>query len=49
MNGIISKRAAGYENAAIEYGKEVLIIEVEEGTFIVKEYEPFRLIKQKGE
>ena len=42
VNGIISKRAAGYENAPIDYGKEVLIIEVLNGTFIVKEYEPFR-------
>lgn len=42
VNGLISKRAAGYENSAIDYGKEVLIIEVREGTFIVKEYEPFR-------
>lgn len=42
VNGVISKRAAGYENKAIDYGKEVLIIEVKEGTFIVKEYEPFR-------
>ena len=42
VNGIISKRAIGYENASIDYGKEVLVIEVKEGTFIVKEYEPFR-------
>ncbi|MCZ2259332.1 NfeD family protein [Sporosarcina sp. G11-34] len=42
VNGIISKRAAGYENASIDYGKEVLVIEVKDGTFIVKEYEPFR-------
>lgn len=42
INGRINKRAAGYENTAIDYGKEVLIIEVENGTFIVKEYEPFR-------
>lgn len=42
VNGLISKRAAGYEDAAIEYGKEVLVIEVKDGTFIVKEYEPFR-------
>lgn len=42
VNGIINKRAAGYENEPIEYGKEVLVIEVKEGTFIVKEYEPFR-------
>ncbi|BAQ09032.1 membrane protein [Bacillus sp. OxB-1] len=42
VNGIISKRAAGYENEPIEYDKEVLIMEVRDGTFIVKEYEPFR-------
>ena len=42
VNGVIAKRAAGYENQAIDYGKEVLIIEVKDGTFIVKEYEPFR-------
>ncbi|WP_342506864.1 hypothetical protein [Sporosarcina sp. FSL K6-2383] len=42
VSGILSKRAVGYENRAIEYGKEVLIIEVKDGSFIVKEYEPFR-------
>ena len=42
VNGLISKRAVGYENAPIDYDKEVLIIEVKNGTFIVKEYEPFR-------
>lgn len=42
VNGLISKRAAGYENSAIAYGKEALIIEVKDGTFFVKEYEPFR-------
>lgn len=42
VNGRINKRATGYENHAIDYGKEVLILEVESGTFIVKEYEPFR-------
>lgn len=42
VNGLISKRASGYENKAIDYGKEVLVIDVKEGTFIVKEYEPFR-------
>ena len=42
VNGLLSKRAAGYENTAIDYEKEVLIIEVKDGTFIVKEYEPFR-------
>lgn len=42
VNGRINKRAASYENQAIEYGKEVLIIEIKNGAFIVKEYEPFR-------
>ncbi|WP_203248214.1 hypothetical protein [Sporosarcina beigongshangi] len=42
VSGILSKRAVGYENTAIEYGKEVLIMEVKNGSFIVKEYEPFR-------
>lgn len=42
VNGILSKRAASYDNIAIDYGKEVLVIEVKDGTFIVKEYEPFR-------
>ncbi|SKB01712.1 hypothetical protein [Sporosarcina newyorkensis] len=42
VNGNLAKRAAGYENEAIEYGKEVLLIEEENGTFFVKEYEPFR-------
>ncbi|GKV66632.1 MULTISPECIES: hypothetical protein [Sporosarcina] len=42
VNGNLAKRAAGYENEAIEYGKEVLLIEVKNGTFFVKEYEPFR-------
>lgn len=41
-NGLVSKRAAGYEDKPIAYGKEVLIIEVKDGTFIVKEYVPFR-------
>jgi membrane-bound ClpP family serine protease len=42
VNGLISKRAAGLENAAIDYDREVLIIEIRDGTLIVKEYEPFR-------
>ena len=42
VNGVLSKRASGYENIPIDYGKEVLIIEVQTGTFVVKEYEPFR-------
>ena len=32
------KRAAGYDNEEIEYDKQVLIIEVKNGTFFVKEY-----------
>ncbi len=40
VNGIISKRAAGYDNEEIDYDKQVLIIEVREGTFLVKEYMP---------
>ena len=48
VNGLISKRAIGYENTAIEYDKEVLIIEVKNGTFIVKEYEPFRFAETKS-
>lgn len=42
VNGRINKRAASYEDNAIDYGKEVLIIEVRNGAFIVKEYKPFR-------
>lgn len=42
VNGLISKRASGYENSSIDYDKEVLVIDVKEGTLIVKEYEPFR-------
>lgn len=42
VNGLIPKRAAGYENSEIAYGKEVLILEIEDGALIVKEYEPFR-------
>lgn len=47
VNGLISKRAMGYENTAIGYDKEVLVIEVKDGTFIVKEYEPFRFKESK--
>ena len=42
INGVISKRAVGYDNEEIEYEKQVLIIEVENGTFLVKEYVPLR-------
>lgn len=40
INGIISKRAAGFDNEEIEYDKQVLIIDVKSGTFLVKEYVP---------
>ena len=39
------KRAAGYDNEEIDYGKEVLVIEVEDGTFLVREYEAFDFTK----
>ena len=42
-SGNLAKRATGLENEDIAYGKTVLIVEVEEGTFYVKEYEPFKL------
>lgn len=42
VNGRINKRATGYGNRAIEYGKEVLLIEMKGSAFVVKEYEPFR-------
>lgn len=40
VNGLISKRATGYDNEEIEYDKQVLIIDTDEGTFLVKEYVP---------
>ncbi|TQR07974.1 NfeD family protein [Psychrobacillus soli] len=42
VNGLISKRAAGYDQEEIDYDKQVLIIDVEDGTFLVKEYEPLK-------
>ncbi|WP_179965998.1 MULTISPECIES: hypothetical protein [Lysinibacillus] len=39
VNGIISKRATGFDNEAIEYDEEVLIIEAKDGTVYVKKYE----------
>lgn len=42
VNGLISKRASEYDNEEIGYGKQVLIIDVVEGTFLVKEYEPLK-------
>lgn len=41
--GIISKRAAGYDNEAIGQGRSVLIIEVTDGTLYVRDYEPMRI------
>ena len=38
VNGVIAKRAAGLDNEEIDYEKQVLIIEVKDGTFLVKEY-----------
>lgn len=38
VSGVISKRAAGYDNEEIEYDKQVLIIDFDNGTFLVKEY-----------
>ena len=42
VNGLISKRAAGYDKEEIEYEKQVLIIDIENGTFLVKEYVPLK-------
>ncbi len=39
VNGIISKRATGFDNEAIDYDEEVLIIEAKEGTVYVKKYD----------
>ena len=39
VSGLLNKRASGYDNEEIDYGKEVLVIEVEAGTFLVREYE----------
>ncbi len=41
VNGLIAKRATGFDNEEINYDKQVLIIEVKDGTFLVKEYVPF--------
>lgn len=48
VNGLLSKRATGYDNENIDYGKEVLVIEVTEGTFLVREYEAFAFNKNKN-
>lgn len=46
VNGLIPKRAVGLDNEEIPYGREVLVIEVKDGTLFVKEYEPFRVSNQ---
>ena len=38
--GMISKRAAGYDNEAIDQDEKVLIIEVNDGTLYVQAYKP---------
>ncbi|MGK7378941.1 hypothetical protein ACSFXN_13990 [Planococcus sp. 1R117A] len=38
--GIISKRATGFDNEAIGQDRQVLIIEVKDGTLYVRDYEP---------
>lgn len=38
--GMISKRAAGFDNEAIAQDRQVLIIEVNDGTLYVRDYEP---------
>ncbi|MFF3102757.1 NfeD family protein [Viridibacillus arvi] len=40
VNGLISKRAVGFDNEEIEYNQQVLIVEVKEGTVYVRAYEP---------
>ncbi|MCH4826504.1 MAG: hypothetical protein N2C11_04980 [Planococcus sp. (in: firmicutes)] len=37
-SGVISKRAAGYNNEAIDRDEKVIIVEVSEGTFYVQTY-----------
>ncbi|MGE7622246.1 hypothetical protein ACQKMD_04010 [Viridibacillus sp. NPDC096237] len=40
VNGLISKRAVGFDNEEVEYNQQVLIVEVKEGTVYVRAYEP---------
>lgn len=44
--GMISKRAAGYDNEAIGQDQKVLIIEVNDGTLYVQAYEPLDFTKK---
>lgn len=38
-SGMISKRATGYDNEAIDYDETVLVVDVKEGTLFVRTYE----------
>ena len=46
VSGLLHKRATGYDNEDIDYGKEVLVIDVKDGTFLVREYEAFDFMKK---
>lgn len=45
--GMISKRATGYDNESIAQDEQVLIIEIDDGTLYVRQYEPFVLSNKK--
>ncbi|WP_422122099.1 hypothetical protein DHX103_09720 [Planococcus sp. X10-3] len=45
--GMISKRATGYDNEPIAQDEQVLIIEIDNGTLYVREYQPFVLGNKK--
>lgn len=45
--GMISKRAAGYDNEAIAQDEQVLIIEIRDGTLLVRGYKPFVIGNKK--
>jgi len=45
--GMISKRATGYDNEPIAQDEQVLIIEIDDGTLYVREYQPFVLGNKK--
>lgn len=45
--GMISKRATSYDNEPIGQDEQVLIIEIEDGTLYVREYEPFVIGNKK--
>lgn len=38
-SGMISKRATGYDNEAIDYDETVLVVDVKDGTLFVRTYE----------